>query len=134
LHPGSGGEKTREVGETARRAFVATAVTLGVVLLALALWKVRLVVALVFWGFIIAAAMRPGIEALQRRRVPRPAGLVLYYAVFAGLIAVLLWLAVPRALDQVTAAIENLPQTRHAIGVEAKQSSVLFPAAKEAKN
>src|SRR5262249_42053327 len=43
--------------------------------------------------------------------------------VFAGLLALLLWFAVPRALDQVTGAIENLPQTRHAIGVEAKQSS-----------
>jgi hypothetical protein len=39
------------------------------------------------------------------------------------LIALALWFAVPRALNQVTGAIENLPETRHAIGVEAKQSS-----------
>jgi predicted PurR-regulated permease PerM len=111
------------VGETARRAFVATAVVLGVVVLALALWKIRLVVALTFAGFIVAAAMRPGIEALNRRRVPRTAGLILHYAVIAGVVAVVLWFAVPRALHQVTAAVENLPQTRHAIGAEAKQSS-----------
>jgi predicted PurR-regulated permease PerM len=109
--------------ETARKAFVITLVAVGVIVLALALWKLRLVVALVFAGFIIAAAMRPTIDALHRHRVPRAVGLTLHYAVFAGLIALALWFAVPRALNQVTGAIENLPQTRRAIGVEAKQSS-----------
>jgi predicted PurR-regulated permease PerM len=108
---------------TARKAFVATLVAVGVIVLALALWKLRLVVALLFAGFIVSAAMRPGIDALNRRGLPRPAGLMLHYAVFAGLIALALWFAVPRALNQVTSAIENLPQTRHQIGVEAKQSS-----------
>ena len=108
---------------TARKTLIATLVAVGVVVLALALWKLRLVVALVFAGFIIAAAIRPGIDALHRRGVPRAAGLMLHYAVFAALIAVALSFAVPRALNQVTSAIENLPQTRHAIGVEAKQSS-----------
>ena len=59
------------MGETARKAFVTTLVAVGVVVLALALWKLRLVVALLFAGFIIAAAMRPGIEALHRRGIPR---------------------------------------------------------------
>jgi predicted PurR-regulated permease PerM len=109
--------------ETARKTFVITLVAVGVIVLVLALWKLRLVVALVFAGFIIAAAMRPSIDALHRHRVPRAVGLTLHYAVFAGLIALALWFAVPRALNQVTGAIENLPQTRRAIGVEAKQSS-----------
>jgi predicted PurR-regulated permease PerM len=67
--------------------------------------------------------MRPGIEALHRRGVPRSVGLMLHYAVFAGVLALALWFGVPRALNQVTSAIENLPQTRQAIGAEAKQSS-----------
>jgi predicted PurR-regulated permease PerM len=111
------------VGQTARKAAVAALVVVGVVVLALALWKLRLVIGLLFAGFILSAAIRPGIEALQRHRVPRPVGLLLQYALFAGLIALALWFAVPRALDQVSGAVENLPQTRHAIGVEAKQSS-----------
>ena len=111
------------MAETARKAFVTTLVVAGVVLLALALWKLRLVVALVFAGFIISAAIRPSIDALQRRGIPRPAGLLLHYAVFAGILALALWLAVPRALDQATGAIEGLPQTRQAIGAEARQSS-----------
>jgi predicted PurR-regulated permease PerM len=111
------------MAETVRRTFVIAVVALGVIVLALALWKLRLVVALLFAGFIVAAAIRPSIEALHRHRVPRPAGLILHYALFAGVIALTLWFAVPRALDQVTGAIQNLPQTRRAIGVEAKQSS-----------
>jgi predicted PurR-regulated permease PerM len=111
------------MSETARRAFVATLVTVGVVVLVLALWKLRLVVSLLFAGFIIAAAIRPSIDALHRRGVPRSIGLALHYAVFAGILAVTLWLAVPRALSQVTGAVKDLPETRHAIGVEAKQSS-----------
>jgi predicted PurR-regulated permease PerM len=78
---------------------------------------------LLFAGFIISAAMRPGIEGMHRRGVPRAVGLTLHYVVFAGLLALLLWLAVPRALDQVTTAIDNLPQTRREIGNEAQQSS-----------
>jgi predicted PurR-regulated permease PerM len=111
------------VREIARRAAVVALVVIGVVVLALALWKLRLVIALLFAGFILSAAIRPSVEALGRHGIPRPVGLVLHYAVFAGLLALALWFAVPRALDQVTAAIENLPQTRHAIGVEAKHSS-----------
>jgi len=111
------------MAETARRAFIATLVTIGVVVLALALWKLRLVVALLFAGFVVAAAIRPGIDALHRRRVPRPVGLTLHYLVLAGLLALALWFAVPRALNQVTSAIENLPETRRAIGAEAKESS-----------
>jgi predicted PurR-regulated permease PerM len=111
------------VGLTARKAAVAALVVIGVVVLALALWKLKLVIALLFAGFIVSAAMRPGIEGMHRRGIPRAVGLTLHYVVFAGLLALALWLAVPRALDQVTTAIDNLPQTRRQIGNEAQQSS-----------
>ena len=93
------------LAQTARKALVATLVAGAVVVLALALWKLRLVISLVFLGFIIAAAMRPGIEALQRRRIPRGAGLAIHYLVLAGLVALFLWLVVPRAVTQVQNAL-----------------------------
>src|SRR5262245_32890409 len=111
------------MGQTARKAAVAALAVVGVVVLALALWKLRLVLALLFAGFIIAAAIRPGIDALQRKGVPRALGLTLHYGVFAGLLALGLWLAVPRALDQVTTAVDNLPKTRHDLRSEANHSS-----------
>jgi predicted PurR-regulated permease PerM len=91
--------------ETARRAFLATLIAVSVVVAALALWKLRLLIALLFFAFIVAAAMRPGVEALKRHRVPRGLGIALHYLALAGFVALLLWLVVPRAVDQVQAAV-----------------------------
>jgi len=93
------------MGLTARRAAVATLVALSVVVAALALWKIKVVIALVFMGFIVASAMRPSIEWLDRRaRIPRPAGVLIHYLVLFGIVALILWLFVPRAIDQVQQA------------------------------
>ena len=105
--------------ETARRAFVASSSSARVVVLALALWKLKLLIALLFLAFIIAAAMRPGVEALQRLRIPRGVGILIHYAALLGLVGLLLWLVVPRAIDQVQTALgeENLQQeTEEATG------------------
>ena len=94
------------MGQTARRAFVAALVVLAVVVLALALWKLKVILFLLFLAFVIAAAMRPGVEMLATRaRIPRVVGVLLHYAAFAGLVALLIWRVVPRALDQVQQAL-----------------------------
>jgi len=111
------------VNETARRAAVTTLVVGGVVVLALALWKIRILVALLFFAFIIAAAMRPGVEALRRRHVPRGFGIGAHYVAFFGFFTALLWLAVPRATDQVTRGLEALPNTPEELETEANQTS-----------
>jgi len=91
--------------DTARSAFVVAVVIVGVVAGALALWKLKVLIALLFLAFIIAAAMRPGVEALYRRRVPRGVGIILHYLGLAAIFGLLLWAAVPRAIDQVRAAL-----------------------------
>ena len=111
--------------QTALRAFVSTVVVGSVVVLALALWKLKLILALLFLGFIVAAAMRPGIEALKRRGVPRPVGILLHYVGLLALIGALLWAVVPRALDQVQSALGDLPQTRSDLRQEARESTGL---------
>jgi predicted PurR-regulated permease PerM len=113
------------VGDTARKAAVATLVVGGIVVLALVLWKVKLLLAILFLGFILAAAIRPGIEALARRGVPRGVGLGIHYLAFAALLAAALWVVVPRALDQVDNAIANLPETRAQLGESAQASEGL---------
>ena len=76
---------------SARQAFVAAVVFVGVVVAVLALWKLRLLLALLFLAFIVAAAMRPTVEALQKRyRVPRGVGILAHYAALGGLVALLL--------------------------------------------
>lgn len=93
------------MGEVARKTAVATLVVLGIVALALAFWKLRVLLSLFFLGLVIAAAMRPGIEWLHERRVPRGIGLAIHYLALIGFVAFLLWLVVPRAVTQVGDAL-----------------------------
>jgi predicted PurR-regulated permease PerM len=111
------------VKETAQRAALATLVAGGIIVLALALWQLKLVVALLFFAFILAAAMRPTVEKLAKRGIPRGAGIALHYLVLIGLIAGLLWAVVPRAIDQVDTALGGLPSTRSDLGEQARQST-----------
>lgn len=111
------------MGPTARKAFVTTLVAVAVIALALALWKIKIVIALVFLGLIIAAAMRPGVDWLARRRIPKPVGVALHYVAIAGAIALLLWLAVPRAIDQVDQALGGVPTSQQALKQKARHST-----------
>ena len=113
------------MAETARRAAIATMVIGGIVVLALALWKLRLLIALLFLAMIIASAMRPGVDALHRRRIPRGIGIAIHYLAMFGLVALMLYLVVPRARDQVATALEAVPDQpgeETAIGAEARES------------
>lgn len=98
---------------TARKAAIATLVALAIVVGALALWKIRIVIALLFLGFVIASAMRPSVEWLNRRaHVPRPVGVILHYLGFLAAIALFLYLVVPVATTQIEHAIGPLPSSQ----------------------
>lgn len=94
----------------ARRTAIATLVVISIVVVALALWKLKLFIALIFIGFVIASAMRPSVEWLHRRaRMPRSLSVVLHYLVFFGAIALFLYLVIPVAITQVHNAIGTVP-------------------------
>jgi predicted PurR-regulated permease PerM len=111
--------------DSARRAAVWGLVLLGIFVLALAVWKLRLVVALLFLAFVVAAAMRPGIDALARRRVPRGVGVAVHYLALAGLFALFVWLVVPRALGQIESAlgVSGLPTSPNDLSHAANNST-----------
>jgi len=111
------------VKELATRTAVVTLVVGTIVVLALALWELRLVVALLFLAFIVAAAMRPTVDNLAKRGLPRAAGIGFHYLLFVGLVGGFLWAVVPRAIDQVNEAVGSLPQTRDDLGERAEQST-----------
>ena len=90
---------------TLRRAFPSTLAAVTVVVAALALWKLKLLIALLFVAFTLSAAMRPGVDALARHRVPRALGVLIHYVALIGLFAVLVAFAVPQMIDQVQHAI-----------------------------
>ena len=111
-----------DLGTKARDAFVITLVAVAVVVGVIAIWKLRLLLSLIFVGIILAAAMRPGVEALHRHRVPRGIGVLLHYAVFLGAIALLVWLLVPTALHQTQEALGPVPTTKDELEQAARNS------------
>ena len=114
---------TQSTGAVARRAFVVTLVAATTVVAALAIWKLKTLVALLFLGVILAAAMRPGVEALARRRIPRSVGVLIHYAGVAVVLALVLWFVVPTSLHQVQEAVGNVPTTRGELKTAVRNST-----------
>jgi predicted PurR-regulated permease PerM len=94
-----------------------------VVVCALALWKVKVVLALVFLGLILASALRPGVDRLAEHKIPRPLGVAIHYLAIVGALALLLWLVVPRAIDQVDQALGGVPTSQQELTQKAKHST-----------
>jgi predicted PurR-regulated permease PerM len=105
-----------EIGGTARRTATATIVALSIIVAALALWQLRVVIALLFLGVVIASAMRPSVEWLHRKaRVPRSVGVVVHYLALLAAIGLFLYLVVPAAITQVDHSIGQVPTSRSAL-------------------
>ncbi|MDQ4082205.1 MAG: AI-2E family transporter, partial [Actinomycetota bacterium] len=111
--------------DTARRTFIAAVVIGGVVVLALALWKLKLLLAILFLAFIIAAAMRPGVEALRRRHIPRGAGILIHYLGLFAALGLLFYFVIPAATTQVSEAVGGIPTTESELRSAAEESEGL---------
>jgi predicted PurR-regulated permease PerM len=101
---------------------VTSVIVVGVVAGALALWHLRLLLFLLLFGLTLAAAMRPGVERLGSWGVPRAVGVLLHFAALGLVIALLLWLAVPPAIHQLSAAVGDgsglRDAARHSTGIK----------------
>jgi predicted PurR-regulated permease PerM len=91
------------------RVAKATAAAIAVVALAAGIWQVRSVLILLLLSLTFAAAIRPGVEWLNRHRIPESVGILLHFLVVGGAVALLLWLAVPPALHELGHALGHGP-------------------------
>jgi len=89
------------------RVAKATAAAIAVGALAFGVWQVRGVLILFLLALTFAAAIRPGVEWLRRHHVPESVAILLHFVVVGGLIALLVWLAVPPALHQIGHALNT---------------------------
>src|ERR1700751_3089608 len=87
----------RDVTRTAARAATAA---IAVAAIAFGLWKVRSIVILLLLALTFAAAMRPGVEWLHRRKVPEALAIFFFFALTLGTFVLFFWLAVPPAIHQ----------------------------------
>lgn len=91
------------------RVAKATAAAIAVGALAFGVWQVRSVLVLLLLAVTLAAAIRPGVEWLGRHRVPESVAILLHFLVVGGVVALLVWLAVPPALHQIGHALSYHP-------------------------
>jgi predicted PurR-regulated permease PerM len=80
---------------------------LVVAVVAVGLWRVRDVVILLILSLSFAAAVRPGVEFLRRRGVPHVLAIAVFFVAVIGALVVFFWLAIPPAIDQVSAALKE---------------------------
>ena len=106
----------------ARRSFVVTSVAVLTVVGFVALWKLKVLVALLFLSFMLASAMRPGVERLSASASRVPAACLAHYAVFAGLIALFSLVRRPEHAPPGRARDRERPADEPAAGKAAKQT------------
>jgi predicted PurR-regulated permease PerM len=98
---------TSSGGDVTRTAAKATAAGVAVVAIAFGLWKVRSIIILLLLALTFAAAIRPGVEWLTRRRVPQSVAILAFFVAALGTLALFFWLAVPPALRELEHALNQ---------------------------
>jgi predicted PurR-regulated permease PerM len=104
-------EVTKEVtGWTTSQVVLATIFVVSVFLAFWLLYRLRGVVFLFFVAMVMGIAIRPGVEWLRRRGIPRRSGIVLIYLLIMGLLAGFFALTFPLLAEQTTQVSQNLSQ------------------------
>lgn len=92
---------------------VSTLTIFKIVAILLALWflyTVRDVLLIVFVSLVMAAAIDPSITRLERRGVPRAAGIAIIYVGLVAVLSLIVVLFVPLVVDQVTQFASAFPR------------------------
>jgi predicted PurR-regulated permease PerM len=97
-------ESKPDVALTAARA---AAGAIAVAVIAFGLWKVRDIIVLLLLALTFAAAMRPGVEWLHRKKVPEAVAILIFFVVTLGIFVLFFWLAVPPAIHQLQQALSH---------------------------
>ncbi|MBI4426725.1 MAG: AI-2E family transporter [Candidatus Kerfeldbacteria bacterium] len=81
----------------------------GLIVVVMALWSIRNVLAIVVFSIIFASAALPLVNWLHRRRVPRALGITLVFLLILGIITVVLVLFGQLVTDQVRQLAADVP-------------------------
>ncbi|MDQ3018309.1 MAG: AI-2E family transporter, partial [bacterium] len=98
-----------------------TKVILRVVVILLALgflWIIRDIVIILLLALVLASAMEPVVDYLNRRRIPRSVSVLSAYVVVIAVVALITSLMAPIVIEQFQVLSRNLPQ--YAVEVQAK--------------
>jgi predicted PurR-regulated permease PerM len=95
---------------SATRVALATILVVSIVAGFVLLFQFRVVVLIFFFGIFISTTVRPAVEWLFRRGVPRRVGLIVVFVVAVGLLTALTVMGAPLITDQVTRFTQQLPE------------------------
>ncbi len=96
-------------GWNGRRMLLANLVVLGVVVCFALLFRFAAALFILFVGVSLGMAVKPGVEWLRRRGLPRWAGALAVYAALGGMWAGVLTLAVPVVAEQTATLVARAP-------------------------
>ena len=96
-------------GWNGRRILLANLVVLGVIVCFALLFRFAAALFILFVGVSLGMAVKPGVEWLRRRGLPRWVGALAVYAALGGLAAGVLTLAVPVVAEQTATLVARAP-------------------------
>ncbi len=82
----------------------------GIILALLFLWLIRDIVVMLLLAIVVASAMEPMVDYLNKRRIPRAVSVLGVYVLVIGFAALILSLITPLVVAQFQLLVENLPQ------------------------
>jgi predicted PurR-regulated permease PerM len=101
--------RARAGGWDARRIFLANLVVLGVLVCFALLFRFAAALFILFIGMALGMAVKPGVDGLRRRGIPRWVGALGIYTGLGAIVAGILIAAVPVIADEVSAVITRIP-------------------------
>jgi predicted PurR-regulated permease PerM len=100
----------RVVTWTTSQVVLATVFVVCVFLTCWLLYRLRVVLFLFFVAIVVGTAIRPAVEWLHRRGIPRATGVIIIYILIAGLAVGFLAIVLPLLADQATEVSHTLPE------------------------
>lgn len=102
-------ENTRVQNWSARRVAGATLIVVAVAAGFWLAFRFHNTLFVLFVAIVLGVAIRPAVDWLYRRGLPKPAGVILVYLGLLAFLAGFLWLAVPLIIDQGSNIVARLP-------------------------
>ena len=93
-------------------------------MIAFGLWKVRNIIVLLLLALTFAAAIRPGVEWLRRKKVPDGLSILVFFVLGLGVFVLFFWLALPPASHELRGVLLVL-----AVGAAAGEHQGVDPRA-----
>lgn len=74
------------------------------------LWRFQTVLLLLVTAVILSTAVRPGVLWLEKRGVPKPAGILLIFSLIGVMLSLLIWYSLPLLAEQGSTIMQNLAE------------------------